>query len=141
PQDVKTGMKRKWLFFAAGIFAVACIVICVMFSQRLKRNRVFVSFDGFTNDHRIAVFTVTNSLCSHIDYWTIIQSESGGVWYGLPPGTVLDFRDRREIQENQAAKLRVEAPTAPNRWRIEVCYSWHPNRDFFSGVRRFARQW
>jgi hypothetical protein len=136
--QIKIAQKVK-ILLAVGISAVAGGFLWQCPAP--ARPELVVRFNGFGEGQRSASFTLTNCSRLAVNYWVVIEWKAQGSWWGLPPGTVFDRKDRKQIAGNRSTEFHVAPPTNTVSWRITLFYARPRNSKPLSVARDLLQYW
>ena len=100
-----------------------------------------VRFNGLSEGQRFASFALTNCSRLAVNYWVVIEWKAQGSWWGLPPGTVFERKDRKQIAGNGSTEFHVAPPTNKVSWRVTLFYARPRNSKPLSIAGEFLQYW
>jgi len=120
---------------------VDILIIAAAVADHFQRSRprLNVEFEGFTNGLRSGSFILANTFNGEVSYWVATECESGRVWTGPPPGTVLHHEERQRLAEKDSVRLTVPVPTGSQTWRLTVFYSYQDDTPIRKALGRLLR--
>lgn len=132
------GKKAKILSAIAGCVVVS-LLVWFWFVPRPLEGGLALTFNGFTNGHSHASFSLTNRTRWPVEYWVREETRREAEWPKYAPGYVLHLEKRKQLEAKHSINFLIALPAEKVDWRISIVYNkaWNSRDESIAEVRRF----